>query len=247
MKKLILSLLIIIWFGLPGFSQKITKQSLLATYKQKMELAKKYNDVVGYKTALFDIISLEGTGSVYMDTLADYYFKSGELVSFILLTDDLIEKRPDDMNLLLKQAVAYENLGNRKEAVKLYEQIYSRQPDNMNVGFQLAWNQYQLKRIEEANQTLMSMKDKKFPEKVMVLMPGVKNKNEQVPLKAAYYNLLGLVSYDLHNLDAAIQYFDEALKIYPPFDMAKQNKAALELMKKKLESEPEKQETKPKK
>jgi tetratricopeptide (TPR) repeat protein len=203
-----------------------------------LELAKKYNDSGVYKNTLYELIAIEGENSPYKDTLADYYFNSGEFISFLLLNDERLKKHPDNTDYMLKQALAFEQIGNIKKAVEYFEKVYAVRPDDLKTGFQLAWNQYQLKRIDETYRTLMSMKDKPFPENVFVKIPGVQNKIINVPLKAAYYNLLGLTSYDLHNLDMAVKYFDEALKIHPDFELAKQNKAAVELMKQKLESQP---------
>ena len=46
---------------------------------------------------------------------------------------------------------------------------------------------------------------------------------------------MALASYDLHNYDMAIKYYDEALKIFPDFFVAKQNRNVVKLMKDKLE------------
>ena len=219
-------------------AQKLTKKSYSALLKNKLELAKKYNDSEVFKNTLYELISIEGENTPYKDTLADFYFKTGEYVSFLLLNDERLKRHPGNTDYMLNQAVAYEKIGNLKKAVEYFEKVYAARPDDMKTGFQLAWNQYQLKRVDETYRTLMSMKDKPFPEKVFVKIPGVQNKIINVPLKAAYYNLLGLTSYDLHNLDMAVKYFDEALKIHPGFESAKQNKAAVEMMKQKLESRP---------
>ena len=224
---------------LPGYGQKLTKKSYLEHQKNILEKAKKYNDNEVYRNALYEIIQLEGENSSYLDTLAQFYFLKGEMVSFLLVSNDLLKKRPGDQNLLLQQAVAYETLGNLKKAVELYEKVFEKQPDNVKLGYILAWDQYKLKRIDEAYSTLMKLKDKKFPD-LKTEVPGLKNQTETVPLEAAYYNLLGLTAYDLHNLDLALQYFNKALEIYPSFQLAKQNKAAIEVMKQKLESTPEK-------
>ena len=80
----------------------------------------------------------------------------------------------------------------------------------------------------------------KFPEKVFIDFPSdKKGESQKVPFKAAYYNLMAMTSYDLHNYDMTIKYFEKALKIYPDFFVAKQNKQAVEIMKKKLEAKEE--------
>jgi len=232
MKKFLIAWLII-GTSFSVFAQKLTVKSYLEYQKNLLEKAKKFADKEAYRNALYEIITIEGDGSPYLDSLAHFYFLDGEMVSFILVSDELLKRNPDNDALLLQQAIAYEKLGNLKKAVELYEKVFNRQPDNVQLGYILAWDQYQLKRIDEAYATLMKLKDKTFPH-VQVQIPGLNNQAETVPLEAAYYNLLGLVSYDLHNLDMASQYFAKALEIHPDFQLAKQNKAAIDLMRQKL-------------
>ncbi len=214
-------------------AQKMTVEKTIATEKKVLSLASRYNDITAYKSALFRLIALEGEQSGYKDTLAELYFRTGEFVSLLPLTKELLTKNPDNKRYLSMQVAAYEQLGDLKNAIETLEKLHALLPGDVRVGYQLAWDQYLLKRIDEAYATLIKMKDQQFPEDAVVAFP-VGKKAERVPLKAAYYNLLGLVTYDLHNLDLALQYFDKALKVYPDFAGAKQNKAAVELMKKKL-------------
>ncbi|NPA43722.1 MAG: tetratricopeptide repeat protein [Chlorobi bacterium] len=229
--KLLTALIALIFYG--GYAQKLTVQKYTDIQKKVLENARRYADGEAYRDALYRIIAVEGENSPYLDTLAAFYFGKGEMISFLRVSDQLLAKRPGDQDLLLKQAIAYEALGDLKKAVELYEKVFAAQPDNVELGYILAWDQYKLKRVEEAYNTLMKLKDKKFPDR-KVAVPGVGQQPEVVPLEAAYYNLLGLVAYDLHNLDLAARYFGKAVEIHPQFQSAKQNKAAVEVMKQKL-------------
>ncbi len=246
MKKIIFSLLAVLIFGNIN-AQKLSRKQYGALLVKKLQLSKKFGDLQAYRSSLYDLIAWEGEQSAYLDTLADFYYANKEWIPFVLLNGERLKRHPEHRDYLYMQAVAWEQLGNLKEAVTYYEKVYAQNPDDAKTGFQLAWSQYQLKRLDETYRTLMGLKDKKFPENVYVKIPGIKNKIIDVPLKAAYFNLLGLVTYDLHNLDLAVKYFDEALKIYPDFELARQNKAALELMKQKLESSGADKENKEKK
>jgi hypothetical protein len=55
----------------------------------------------------------------------------------------------------------------------------------------------------------------------------------EVPLKAAFYHLKGLVQYNMNkdDIDLAIATIDEALKIDPNFNLASLSKQALESRK----------------
>jgi len=142
------------------------------------------------------------------------------------------------------KAISLENLNVPKEAIEVYEKIYQQKKEPY-IAYKLAQLQQRIKRSAEAFATLKSGENLKFPEKATIAFPGIKKGEVQnVPFKAAFYNLMALTSYDLHNYDMAIKYFEEALKIYPDFLVAKQNKQAIELMKKKLESNPAQPEKK---
>ena len=46
---------------------------------------------------------------------------------------------------------------------------------------------------------------------------------QDVPVKAACYNLLGTLSANDHKNDEALKDFNEALVLFPDFELAKQN------------------------
>ncbi len=234
MKKGLFVIFSIIWTF--SYGQKLSVSKYLDNQKKILQLAQKYNDKEAYRTALYEILAVEKGRSTYKDTLARFYFNNGEFVSFLLVSNEILKQKPGDENLLLQQGVAYEKIGNLKKAVEKYEQVFEKQPQNVKLGYILAWTQYQLKRVDEAFGTLMKLQKLNFPDE-KVILPGPNNQGETVPLKAAYFNLLGLVSYDLHNLPMAENYFGEALKIFPDFQSAKQNKEAIRIMIEKLKKD----------
>lgn len=234
MKTTVLGMLFIL-LPLGVFSQKITRQQLINSKKEVLKNAEKYADADAYKNALFDLIVLDKEhATAWKDSLAVLYFRAGRFGQAILLTDELLKQDPDNEKYWEIQAQSYEALGRIKKAIEWYEKLAERHPDDVVILYRLAWNQYSIKRSEEAFATLRKINPDSIPAEVKVNLPAAPGKTQAVPLKAAYYNLLGLVSYDLHNLDMAIQFFDKALKEFPSFVSAKQNKAALEVMKAKL-------------
>ena len=238
MKKITFAIPLLLWMGGVLHAQKMTVKQFKAQQEKVMRLAAKYGDVPVYKQALYQLMALEPDNNGWKDSLAILYFRTGNYPQSILLTGELLKSRPGDTTLLQMQAQSYEALGDLKKAVERYDKIFAQNPKNILIGYRLAWNQYLLKRTEEAYQTLMKLKKLDFPEKLEVTVPAGDKKMQKVPFKAAYYNLLGLVTYDLHNWKLAISHFDQALKVFPGFVSAKQNKNALELMVRKLESKP---------
>jgi len=226
-----------------AIGQKLYKKDLLQLEKQIYHNALKNYDVDAAKNAVYHIIELEGKQSTFLDTLAYIYFNQKNYLSCLAVSDKILQKE-EKLPIMELKAVSLENLNATKEAIDVYEKIY-KQKKEAAIAYKLAELQQSLKRSAEAYTTLKSAEKLPFPEKTYITFPGAKKGEVQnVPFKAAYYNLLALTSYDLHNYDMALKYFDEALKVYPGFFVAKQNKQAIEIMKKKLESknpEPNKQ------
>ncbi len=228
-------LLVLMLSFLPTTAQKLYKKDLLDLEKNIYKQAINNFDLETAKDATYHIIALEGEQSKYLDTLAVIYFNQKNYLSCLKVSDRILKKE-EKLSILELKAVSLENLNATKEAIDVYEKIY-QQKKEAYIAYKLALLQQQLKRSAEAYATLKSAEQLKFPDKAVITFPGAKKDTvQQVPFKAAYYNLLAMVSYDLHNYDMALKYFDEALKVYPDFFVAKQNKQAIALMKKKLES-----------
>jgi tetratricopeptide (TPR) repeat protein len=218
-----------------SFGQKLYKKDLLALQKKVYKLAIQNYDLEAAKNSVYQILAIEGEQSVYQDSLAYIYFNQKNYVSYITVADKILAKS-EKMDILERKAIALENLGAIKEAVTVYEKVFAKKKIAV-VAYKLGKLQHQLKRSAEAFATLRSMENEKVDEKALLSFPGAKKGQQQsVPLKAAYMNLLGMVSYDLHSYEMAIKYFNAALKVYPDFFVAKQNKAAIEVMLKKLQT-----------
>ncbi len=231
--KRILPVLFILTFS-TAFSQKLYKKDLLNLEKTIYRKALKNYDLDVAKTAVYRILELEGKNSVYLDSLAYIYFNQKNYLSCLQVANQIL-KQKEKKDILELKAVSLENLNDVKSAIEVYEKLYAINKDVLT-AYKLAELQHRLKRETEAYATLKSAESLKFPDKITITFPtGKKGQIQRVPFKAAFYNLLALTAYDLHNYDMAIKYYDEALKIFPDFFIAKQNKNVVKLMKDKLE------------
>ncbi len=234
MKKLFL--LFTLSFFVVTQAQKMKKSDWLAIEKNIYNEAINNYDWDVAKNSIYHILAIEGKGSTYLDSLAYIYFNTQNYISTVKVADKILKQRKNPAILEIK-AIALEKLNLPKEAIAIYEKMFA-QNKYPALAYKLASLQSQLKRSAEAFTTLKSVENMEFPKDVKVPFPSAqKGKQQQVPLKAAYYNLMAMNAYDLHNYDLAIRYFEEALKIYPDFFVAKQNKQAIELMRKKLENQ----------
>ena len=217
-----------------GFSQKIHKKDLLKLEKAVYKKALKNYDIDAAKNAVYRILELEGEKSQYLDTLAYIYFRQQNYLSCLQVSNKIL-KQKEKNDILEFKAVSLEKLNDIKSAIDVYEKIYAINKDVFS-AYKLAELQHRLRRDAEAFSTLKSAENLKFPEKTTITFPASqKGQAQNVPFKAAFYNLMALTAYDLHNYDMAIKYYDEALKIFPDFFLAKQNKAVVKMMKDKLE------------
>lgn len=212
-----------------GYTQKRNKatQLQISIHKSIVKNALKYNDANTAIHSMHLIIALEGKQSTYKDSLAFIYFKSGRYQSSHLLTKELLQYKPADTKLLELNAFSLQHLGLFKKAIESFEALFTKTL-NMTHGYQLAQLQYKMKRYDEAKITINQALLCKIPEENVLLQFPVDNQNNQnVPLKAAIYNLQGLVDFEIGDKKSAISAFKEALKISPEFTMATQNYNAL--------------------
>lgn len=231
--KILFYTLIIVWAYL--FPNVLNAQKLTTeTYKlAEIEKHKKIvNEALVYKdgstaiNSLHNIITLEGETSTYKDTLAITYYNVGNYMSCHLLTKELLVKQPTNIKLLEINAFSLQQLNAPKEAITAFEALFA-QTNNMSHGYQLAVLQAGIKRLVEAQVTLnKTLLCQEIPN-AFSQFPLDKNQNQNVPLKAAVYNLKALVAYELKAYNEAVQAFADALKIMPEFRAATQNANAL--------------------
>ncbi len=235
MKKILL-LLSIFSLGMIQ-AQKVKKSDLIAMEKSIYKKALQNYDLEQAKNSVYHILELEGEQSPYLDSLAYIYFNQKNFPATLKVSNTLLKKK-ESLSVLEMKAVALENLNLPKEAIDVYDKIYKLKKD-VGTAYKLATLQQQLKRSAEAYATLKSAENLKFPEKGFVYAPTAKKgKQQAVKFQAAFYNLMAITAYDLHNYDLAVNYFDKALKLQPDYFVAKQNKQAIEIMRKKLQQNP---------
>ncbi|WP_335973292.1 tetratricopeptide repeat protein [Gaetbulibacter jejuensis] len=198
----------------------------LANHKKIVTQALSYNDAQTAINSMHYIIALEGANSTYKDSLAITYYRTGNYVSSHLLVKELLTSKPDNTQLLEMNAVSLQSLGATKDAIAAYEILFSK-TKNMVHGYQLAMLQYRIKRLAEAQATIVQTLQCEDVENAYLQFSIDKNQNQNVPLKVAAYNLQGLIAFELKDNAAAKQAFDKALEIMPEFTVATQNANAV--------------------
>lgn len=190
--------------------------------------AVKYTDFPVARAALYNIIALNPGDSAYVDSLFFFYASTRAFPQAVFLGNELIAKNPEDTTVRELLAISKHAMGLMKEALEDYEALFAKTsyPDHL---YQIASLQYNLKRVEECNRSIARLLEMPGIEKKTVEIQYGQNQAQDVPIKAAAYNILGVLARDVSQNEAAITAFQKALELFPDFELAKGN---LEVMQK---------------
>jgi tetratricopeptide (TPR) repeat protein len=224
MRKGILFLLMVLSVMTASLAQE-SKQNAADTLppfglQQQMfiySMANKYNDYQMSKSALYNILSYAPGNTAVMDSLALLYYQSQQYISAALLAQDILKLAPNDMLAAEIAAVSFESLGVPAKAIPLYEKIYFENND-LSVLYQIAFLQFQAGRFNEAKVNVETIIGDNESSSRQLVFPMKDNRQQQVPLKAGAYRLMGMIEGKQGNIDAAREAYDKALEITPIFE-----------------------------
>lgn len=205
-------------------SQDISLENSKNIYKNAL----KYNDASTAINSLHSIIVKEGYESNYKDSLAILYFKSNNFISSHLLAKEVLEKKPKNLQLLEIEALSLKQLGATKEAIVAFENLFINSKNKYH-GYQLALLQYSLKRLVEAKATIIQTIACEDIKDFELQFQIDEKQSQKIPFNSAVYNLQGIVAYELKEMEIASQAFIRALQLSPEFELAKQNKKAIDI------------------
>jgi tetratricopeptide (TPR) repeat protein len=196
----------------------------MQVYRQSLSLG-------DYNTAINAIHYLLASDPVkyanFQDTLALVYLQNNNLRQGYLIADALLKNRGySDMRLEIK-AICAKGLQQPVEAINAYATLFSN-TKTPAFGFEELQLQYSIRRLAETITTgnaLLQSLPVKDSSRINILKADGKTV-QQVSLKAAVNNIIGLAYIDLKNKNNAILNLDAALKENPDFEQAKNNKIA---------------------
>jgi tetratricopeptide (TPR) repeat protein len=200
------------------------------TYQQAYELAKSHGDVVAAINATYMQLASDTSNVNLRDTLCRLYTLSGRWNSAEQFGQDVLNARPKDTTTLQRVAKAQQNLQKYEQSLEKYQKLMGMQQEP-NYVYQIAVNQYYLKRYNEVSRSinqLMGMQaasDKKIP---VIFSQNGQTMRQNVPIKAAAHNLMGVVMLQNEQKDAAKQRFQQALNAFPRFQLAFNNLAQVD-------------------
>lgn len=234
MKNLLLVLLGFASLSMQAQAEDAMKKHYEAYYRA-MRLQ---GDVQGVINAITHLNVIDPS-TARLDTLAYIYSNNNQHMQ--ALNTIGIEKNADDSDLAVRvKAFSLKAINQPKRAQEQFEVLFERNA-NPYIAYEIADLKIQ------TGDSPGAMKNIEF---------GIANANDEmkyafyerqqpyeVPLKAAFIHLKGLVEYNMDkaNIDAAIKSFDEALAIAPNFNLASLSKQALEERKNQAQQESENQ------
>lgn len=196
------------------------------THRKVFRQALRYGDFAGAAIAVNYMLVTDPSQKSYRDTLALIYTQMGASVQALGVAKDVLKDQPDNNAMMEVAASALEavgqNVDNAEEAMGYYKSL-AKATSSPYYTYKVASIQYLLRRFAEAELTTRSIftSDKADNEKIAVNVD--RNQRQEVPLKAATYNLLGMTWLEQKDFDKARANFNEALKIEPNFVLAKNN------------------------
>lgn len=207
--------------------QNRSGNSAAAHYSNVYERALRYNDFNVAKGALYNLVNLYPANDSLLYSLSILYFQMQQYASAALTSMDVLSLNPNHTGAMEVSAVSFENIGAKEKALESYEKLFLSSNDFQTL-YQMAFLQYDLGRLNESLTNVDILLDKKEAADLTVTYTAPNNQEKEYPIKAALYNLKGLILKDQGNTEEARKLFNEALKIAPDFPLAKENLQSME-------------------
>lgn len=229
MKHLIL-LLTVAFTGLVQTSctaqkNSTTNTNIVSTNKTIYAKAVEYGDLNTAIVAAHTILANSSDDYHYMDSLVSLYYVSGNLVAAVNVGNAILDAAPQNVTVRELVANSLAGLNMNGEAVVQYNDLYSRTA-NIVYLYNVATVEFSMKNYTECGLTVERIL-KAEGNMTKVAINGTDNIIQEIPIKAAAYNIKGAIAVAVNNNAIAKESFEEALKITPEFSLAKSNLEAL--------------------
>lgn len=222
------------WVG--NSLQAQTGKDRAATLESIYQRALSYNDLNTATYATHELISMGESYKNWRDTLLALYFRQEMYLPAIRVAEELSAEQPSNQGLLEIQAAAWRRLGGVKQSLQLYERLYQQTQDIFSL-YQIAILQYRLGRVKECEATLNEATTHPKFEEAEISVNGPEGGLQTIPIKAAVFNVQGLLAMTLNKYDMADELFVKALEVAPDFELAMANRDLNKENREKAEAE----------
>ncbi|GIV23499.1 MAG: tetratricopeptide repeat protein [Bacteroidia bacterium] len=181
-----------------------------------------YGDLLTQIYALHWRLATEGPSFGLRDTLAQTYFQAGLYRQAIAVADELLKEQPRNADLAELKALAYFYLQDTKNALEAYEKLYEITQSPLHL-YQVITLQFNLQRYGECQANIDKLLANPEADRLTVRISTPDGQTQEVPLRAAAWNVRGVLYRLQKEPEKARTSFEEALKIAPTFLLAKGN------------------------
>jgi len=159
--------------------------------------------------AIYDILATQPSETVWRDSLALLYIQQKAYPQALKISEQQMKAKPNDTLMLKVQALSHKALGNPKKSLEAYETLYPL-TENVYHLYEIATIQYSMTRLQECLVTAKSLHAHEGLGEARINL-NFNQQNQVVPLKAAVYNIQGVVAKDLDKQTEARAFFEQAL------------------------------------
>lgn len=185
-------------------------------------LSTQFNDPAITRMALYHLLMVSGNKTGILDSLALNYHDNQKWISVALVTKENLKFNPDNELALELAGLAYENLGIKDKSLEQYESLFLKN-DKTGTLYKVSFLQYELKRYKEALASAEILLNRTDIDKQKLYFPKVDKSQQEVTMKSALLNLKGLIAEEEGDIPKAKEYYLEALKDTPGFEVAQKN------------------------
>lgn len=185
-------------------------------------LSTQFSDPAVTRMALYHLLMVAPNKTGILDSLALNYYDNQRWISVALVTKENLKINQDNELALELSALAYENLGIKDQALDQYETLFLKN-DNTATLYRVAFLQYELKRYKESLASAEILLNRSDIAEQKLYFPKLDKTQQEVTMKAALLNLKGLIAKSEGDVEKAKEYYLEALKETPGFEVAQKN------------------------
>lgn len=204
----------------------VTANIMVNHYSRKYAVAQRWGDYDVAKDAMYDLIAEFPGNDSLIFSLAYFYYENQKHASCAVICNDLLARNSRNAAALELSALSYEGLNLKDKALQSYESLFLATNNNSTL-YKMVSLQYDLKRYGESLTNADILLSKPQIDSLNVVFSDSKGNSKEHPLKAAVMNLKGLNYKAQGDNVNAKKSFEEALKVDPAFDAAKQNLASI--------------------
>ena len=223
-QKLIIISILLFGFTKASIAQSDSTRSIGpdGMYVGIYHLANKFNDPAVARMALYHLLLFSSEKTKVLDSLALYYFDYQQWTSAALVSKENLKLNPDNLLALEITALAFEKIGIKDQSLDHYEKLFLKNNDS-NVLYKMAFLQFNLSRLKESKASIEILMNRTELDSLVLVFPKVDKTQQEVSMKAALLNLKGLIAKEEGNIQKAKEYYLEALKASPGFEIAQIN------------------------